>query len=142
MQFGLLNAVRETRLPLRIYYEDTDAGGVVYYANYWKFCERGRTEWLRALGFEQQTLLDEAGLAFVVRKVEGDYLRPARLDDEIVVNTVMADARRASLKFTQYIERGTERLFTATVSIACLDLASGRPAAIPEHIRKTLEAAA
>jgi len=142
LQFGLLNAVRETRLPLRIYYEDTDAGGVVYYANYWKFCERGRTEWLRALGFEQQTLLDEAGLAFVVRKVEGDYLRPARLDDEIVVNTVMADARRASLKFTQYIERGTERLFTATVSIACLDLASGRPAAIPEHIRKTLEAAA
>ncbi len=142
MQFGLLNAVRATRLPLRIYYEDTDAGGVVYYANYWKFCERGRTEWLRALGFEQQALLDEAGLAFVVRKVEGDYLRPARLDDEIVVNTVMADARRASLKFTQYIERGTERLFTATVSIACLDLASGRPAAIPEHIRKTLEAAA
>lgn len=134
--------MRATRLPLRIYYEDTDAGGVVYYANYWKFCERGRTEWLRALGFEQQALLDEAGLAFVVRKVEGDYLRPARLDDEIVVNTVMADARRASLKFTQYIERGTERLFTATVSIACLDLASGRPAAIPEHIRKTLEAAA
>jgi len=134
--------VRDTRLTLRVYYEDTDAGGVVYYANYWKFCERGRTEWLRGLGFDQQTLLDEAGLAFVVRRVEGDYLRSARLDDEIIVSTALSQARRASLQFTQYIERGTERLFTATVSIACLDLASGRPAAIPEHIRQTIEAAA
>jgi len=134
--------VRASRLTLRVYYEDTDAGGVVYYANYWKFCERGRTEWLRSLGFEQQALLDSAGLAFVVRKVEGDYLRPARLDDEIIVSTHLSQARRASLQFTQHIERGTERLFAATVSIACLDLASGRPAAIPEHIRQTLEAAA
>lgn len=135
-------AVRETRLTQRVYYEDTDAGGVVYYANYWKFCERGRTEWLRQLGFAQQALLDEAGLAFVVRKVEGEYLRPARLDDEIMVVTAMSQAKRASLQFVQYIERGTERLFAATVSIACLDLASGRPAAIPEHIRQTIESAA
>jgi len=134
--------VRESRLTLRIYYEDTDAGGVVYYANYWKFCERARTEWLRQLGFEQQALLDDAGLAFVVRKVEGDYLRPARLDDEISVVTTLATTRRASLTFSQNIERGAERLFTATVSVACLDLNSGRPAAIPDHIRKTIESAA
>lgn len=134
--------MRESRLTLRVYYEDTDAGGVVYYANYWKFCERGRTEWLRALGFGQQALLDKAGLAFVVRRVEGDYLRPARLDDEITVVTALTGMRRASFEFTQTIERDMERLFAATVSIACLDLNSGRPVAIPEHIRQTIDAPA
>ncbi len=136
------SAVRESRLNLRVYYEDTDAAGVVYYANYWRFCERGRTEWLRAFGFDQQALMDESGLAFVVRSVRGDYLRPARLDDTITVLTSVDAPRRASLDFTQIIVRGEERLFTATVSIACLDTRRGRPAAIPAHIRQTIEASA
>jgi len=131
-------APRETSLTLRVYYEDTDAAGVVYYANYWRFCERGRTEWLRAHGFEQQALMDETGLAFVVRSVQGDYLRPARLDDEITVTTAVSIARRASLEFTQNIDRGAERLFSASVSIACLDTRRGRPAAIPDHIRQSI----
>lgn len=134
--------MRASELSLRVYYEDTDAGGVVYYANYWKFCERGRTEWLRALGFDQQALLEETGLAFVVRKVSADYLRPARLDDTLTVLTSVAAARRASLDFVQHIDRGSERLFTASVSIACLDIRRGRPAAIPEHIRQSIAASA
>ena len=129
---------QESRLTLRVYYEDTDAAGVVYYANYWRFCERGRTEWLRARGFEQQALMDDTGLAFVVRSVHGDYLRPARLDDALTVITSVSMARRASLEFTQYIDRGTERLFSASVSIACLDTRRGRPAAIPDHIRQSI----
>lgn len=127
-----------TRLTLRVYYEDTDAAGVVYYANYWRFCERARTEWLREHGFEQQVLMDDSGLAFVVRSVHGNYLRPARLDDELTVITSVSMARRASLEFTQHIDRGAERLFNASVSIACLDTRRGRPAAIPDHIRQSI----
>jgi acyl-CoA thioester hydrolase len=134
--------VRETRLDLRVYYEDTDAAGVVYYANYWRFCERARTEWLRAQGFDQQSLMDETGLAFVVRSVRGDYLRPARLDDLITVITTVEAPRRASIDFTQHIHRGDERLFSATVSVACLDTRRGRPAAIPAHIRQSFDASA
>ena len=74
-------------LPVRVYYEDTDAGGVVYYANYLNFCERARTEWLRTLGVSQQALIDEQGLGFVVRSVQADYLAPARLDDSLIVVT-------------------------------------------------------
>ncbi|WP_228720751.1 tol-pal system-associated acyl-CoA thioesterase [Nitrogeniibacter mangrovi] len=134
--------MQESRLTLRVYYEDTDAAGVVYYANYWRFCERGRTEWLRERGFDQQILMDETGLAFVVRTVQGHYLRPARLDDTLTVVTAVDATRRASLEFSQYVDRGTERLFTATVSIACLDTRRGRPAPIPAHIRQSIEASA
>ena len=88
-------------LPVRVYYEDTDAGGVVYYANYLKFCERARTEWLRTLGVSQQALIDEQGLAFVVRSVQADYLASARLDDALEVVTRVAMLRRASLLFEQ-----------------------------------------
>ena len=136
------STMHESRLTQRVYYEDTDAAGVVYYANYWRFCERGRTEWLREFGFDQQALMDETGLAFVVRSVHGDYLRPARLDDRITVITTVDATRRASLAFTQVIVRGEERLFTATVSIACFDTRRGRPAAIPAHIRQTIVASA
>ena len=128
-----------TRLSARVYYEDTDAAGVVYYANYWRFCERGRTEWLRALGFGQQNILDESGVAFVVRRVEGDYKRPARLDDVLEIVTSVSDIRRASLNFSQNIFRGAELLFSATVCVACLDTQSNRPTPIPSPIRSLLE---
>ncbi|MCB1960433.1 MAG: tol-pal system-associated acyl-CoA thioesterase [Rhodocyclaceae bacterium] len=125
-------------LPIRVYYEDTDAAGVVYYASYWRFCERARTEWLRERGFDQQALIDAHAIAFVVRSVHGDYLKPARLDDLLTVTTRIDTLRRASLSFTQQICRGQELLFAATVSVACLDTRRGRAAAIPAAILATL----
>lgn len=129
-------------LPVRVYYEDTDAGGVVYYANYLKFCERARTEWLRALGVSQQTLLDEQGLAFVVRSVQADYLASARLDDALVVLTRVATLRRASIAFEQQVRRGTELLFTARVLLASIDLQRHKPVAIPASLHALLESTA
>lgn len=130
------------RLAVRVYYEDTDAGGVVYYANYLKYLERGRTECLRALGFEQRQLAAETGLAFAVRSLGAEYLKPARLDDELVVATVVEDLGRAQVTFAQTIRRGDQTLLTATVRVACLDLATGKPAAMPKPIHDKLKALA
>lgn len=134
----LAAAIEPDTLIARVYYEDTDAAGVVYYANYWRFCERGRTEWLRRRGFDQQTLMADTGIAFVVRRVEGNYLRPARLDDTLTITTAVSTLKRASLSFTQNIFRDTELLFEASVSVACLDTRRNRAVAIPESIRHTL----
>ena len=129
-------------IPVRVYYEDTDAGGVVYYANYLKFCERARTEWLRTLGLSQQKLLDEQGLGFVVRSVQADYLAPARLDDALVVRTRVATLRRASLLFEQELRRGQELLFSARVLLASIDLNRHKPVAIPASLHALLESKA
>lgn len=123
-------------IVLRIYYEDTDSGGVVYYANYLKFLERGRTEFLRTLGFEQQKLLKETGLAFAVRSLSADYLKPAKLDDLLEVQTRVEDLGRAQVTFAQSILRGDDILLTATVRVACLVLAKGKPAAIPKELHE------
>ncbi len=128
----------EFRIPVRVYFEDTDAGGVVYYANYLKFCERARTEWLRHRGFEQGRLLRQDGIAFVVRKVGADYLAPARLDDELQVVTCIERLGGASIVFAQSIERDGERLFEAHVTVACIDLARHAATAIPREIRQRL----
>lgn len=125
-------------ISVRVYYEDTDAGGVVYYANYLRFCERARTEWLRSIGFEQQGLLSEQRTAFVVRALEAEYLAPARLDDELRIVTHIASAGRASVVFAQHVMRGEELIFTARISVASVDLARGRPVAIPAEIRTHL----
>jgi acyl-CoA thioester hydrolase len=127
-------------ISLRVYYEDTDSGGVVYYANYLKYLERGRTEFLRALGFEQRQLADETGLAFAVRSLQAEYLKPARLDDQLEVLTAVEALGRAQVTFAQSIRRGDETLLTATVRVACLDLAKGKPAAIPANILAQLTA--
>ena len=129
---------RANRLSVRVYYEDTDAAGVVYYANYLRFCERARTEWLRAQGFSQQALMVGQGIAFVVRRVEASYFLPARLDDELEVLTDVVAWRGASLTFVQRVERGGVRLFEAAVQIACLDLASQRPIPLPAAVRACL----
>lgn len=126
-------------LPVRVYYEDTDAAGVVYYANYLRFCERARTEWLRAIGFEQQRMLTEDGLAFVVRSVQADYLSPARLDDALTVVSTIDVLQRASMTFGQEVMRGNELLFAADVRIACVDWNRGKPAPIPAAVRCQLE---
>lgn len=129
-------------LPVRVYYEDTDAGGVVYYANYLKFCERARTEWLRTLGVSQQVLIDELGLGFVVRSVQADYLASARLDDGLEVVTHVAVLRRASIVFEQTVMRGQELLFNTRVLLACIDLRRQKPVAIPASLHALLESKA
>lgn len=122
---------------MRVYYEDTDAGGVVYYANYLKFLERARTEWLRSLGVDQARLMAEDRRIFVIVSVQIDYLKPARFNDELTV-TVQADTRKKmSLTFDQEVRRGGpdgERLCRARVKAACLDADSMRPTAIPAHL--------
>ena len=129
-------------LPIRVYYEDTDARGVVYYANYLKFCERARTEWLRTFGVSQQALIDEQGLGFVVRSVQADYLAPARLDDALIVVTQVTMLRRASILFEQQLVRGQELLFTARVLLASIDLRRQKPVAIPASLHALLESKA
>lgn len=129
-------------LPVRVYYEDTDAAGVVYYANYLRFCERARTEWLRRLGYGQQAMLALDGTAFVVRSVQADYLLPARLDDALTVVTSVENLRRASILFQQEIRRDDELLFTARVLVACVDWHKQKPAAIPAAMHAHLESQA
>ena len=126
-------------LPVRIYYEDTDAAGVVYYANYLRFCERARTEWLRHHGFEQHGLLAREQIAFVVRRVEADYRAPARLDDVVTVRSQIISLGRASVIFSQRVIRGTELLFDSRISIACINTDSGRPVPIPATMRSILQ---
>ena len=124
--------------PLRVYYEDTDAGGVVYYANYLKYLERARTEWLRHLGYGQDALMRESGILFAVRRAEIDYLLPARLDDSLIVQAEIAVASRASLTFAHRILRAPDTvLCRATVKVACLDSESFRPTAIPAQLRES-----
>lgn len=130
--------MREFVWPVRVYYEDTDAGGVVYYANYLRFFERARTEWLRTLGFEQDALLRDAGVVFAVRRVEVDYLRPARFNDLLAVQARVAERGRASLVFEQEIRRDGEVLCRGLVKVACLDAASFRPAPIPQAVLEVL----
>ncbi|MBU2569315.1 MAG: tol-pal system-associated acyl-CoA thioesterase [Gammaproteobacteria bacterium] len=124
--------------PVRVYYEDTDAGGVVFYANYLKFFERARTEMLRSMGFEQDRLIDEQGIIFVVRSVQIDYLMPVRFNEQINVSAVVTSAKKASLIFEQTITRGSDVLCTGTVRIACLDSKNMRPKAIPDILLESL----
>ncbi len=127
-------------LPLRVYYEDTDTAGIVYYANYLRYLERGRTEWLRALGVEQLRLAEETGLVFAVRSLNIEYLKPARLDDRLAVLTELTLAGRAQVMLKQWIERGGETLVEATVRVACLDAKKMKPAALPAVIRRKMGA--
>lgn len=124
--------------PVRVYYEDTDSGGVVYYANYLKFLERARTEWLRAAGFEQPELLRDHNVIFVVRSVAIEYLRPAQFNDELTVTVRMEKLGRSTIEVFQTVERDA-RLIEATVKIVCVDGASFKPVSIPPHIRQPLE---
>ena len=124
--------------PVRVYWEDTDAGGVVYYANYLKFMERARSEWLRSQGFEQDVLRNEAGIVFVVRRVMIDYLAPARFNDALDVSVSLHEAGRASLVVRQELMRGSDRLAKAEVTLACVDAALFKPVRIPETLLQAL----
>ncbi|MBE2294899.1 MAG: tol-pal system-associated acyl-CoA thioesterase [Phycisphaerales bacterium] len=126
--------------PVRIYYEDTDSGGVVYYANYLKFMERARTEWLRARGFEQDALLREQRLLFAVRTLRVDYHRPARFNDLLEVVSQIAEAGGASLTFAQDIRRAgsSEVLCSARVKVACIDAEHFRTRRLPRQLMREI----
>ena len=126
-------------LSLRVYYEDTDAAGIVYYANYLRFLERGRTELLRSLGHEQSALATRH-VAFAVRSVQAEYLRPAKLDDLIVVETVVESVGRAQVMFAQQVTRAGEQLLDAKIRVACMDPTRGKPVVMPGDIYQQLKA--
>jgi acyl-CoA thioester hydrolase len=137
--------------PVRVYYEDTDSGGVVYYANYLRYLERARTEWLRNLGVEQDVLAESAGIIFAVRSVAIEYLRPARFNDRLYVGAAVSESRAASLTFMQRVVRAdsvpangvkdgdVNVLCTAQVQIVCVDAASLRPRRIPNFLLAEIE---
>ena len=126
--------------PVRVYWEDTDAGGIVFYANYLKFFERARTEWLRSLGIEQQQLKDQTGGMFVVAETNVRYLRPARLDDELIVTARLVESGRASMTIQQQAVLKNVVLCAGTIRIGWVDAASMQPARIPNNIIENLRA--
>ena len=127
-------------LPVRVYYEDTDAAGVVYHSNYLNYCERGRTEMLRAIGIELGQVQKNDNLAFVVHKGDIAWRRPARLDDSLTVETVLTKIGRASVLLRQIVRRGEEEIVHFTVNVACMDLASSKATPLPDYLRAKFEA--
>src|SRR4051812_47189345 len=123
----------------RVYWEDTDGGGVVYYANYLKFMERARTEWLRSLGHSQAEIAETHGFVFAVVEVHVNYRRPARLDDELTVTCLPVPEGRATIRFKQHVRRGDETLANGEVRVACVDARTFRPRALPDFITQGLE---
>lgn len=126
---------------VRVYYEDTDAGGIVFYANYLKFFERARTEWLRAAGVSQQDLLNEDGAIFVVKSTSVDYHAPARLDDVLNLTLSIEKLGRASVSFVQQAWCGDTLLTSANVKVGCVDAATLRPRSLPDATAAKMRAA-
>ncbi len=124
---------------IRVYYEDTDAGGVVFYANYLKFFERARTEWLRALGFNQSDLADRLKRVFMVAGLDMDYRKPARLDDLLTIRSRVTRLGRASIHFAQRAERQGELLAEGNIQVCCVDALQLRPAGLPADVRASLQ---
>ncbi len=132
-------SINEFTLQVRVYYEDTDAGGVVYHSNYLNFMERARTEWLRHVGFEQHTLIEQNEIIFAVRKVNIDYHKPALFNELLNVKTRLADRRKASLVFEQIISNQSDEIICkAMIKIACLNSTTMKPDPIPETILSEL----
>lgn len=132
-----MSKVRNHSLTIRVYYEDTDLAGIVYYANYLKFIERARTEWVRSLGIDQSELKSRDGIVFAVRRVEADYLMPAKFDDMLAVTTRAVSVGGARLVLEQLVGRGNEILFSAKVTLVALT-ETGAPARFPTDIRARL----
>ena len=130
----------EFRWPVRVYWEDTDAGGIVFYANYLKFFERARTEWLRSLGIQQQQLKETTGGMFVVAETSIKYLRPARLDDELIVTAYLQETGRASMTIAQQVLLKGTVLCEGKIRIGWVDAASLQPSRMPQNITESLRA--
>lgn len=126
------------RFDVRVYYEDTDMGGIVYHANFLKFIERARSEWVAGLGIDQALMRDGDGIVFAVRRIEADYLKPARYGEALQVITTTTSVSGARLVMEQRVMRGEEALFAAQVTVACITLA-GQPVRLPEAVRKQLQ---
>lgn len=127
--------------PVRVYYEDTDAGGIVYHARYLHFLERARTEWLRSLGFDQSILKEkEQNTVFVVRDMSLKFIRPARLDDQLHVSVEILSMKKASMQMQQVIYDGEHKLLVAQVTVACLDAQRLKPKALPSVIGQAIQA--
>ena len=124
------------RFAVQVHYEDTDMGGIVYHANFLKFIERARSDWVRGLGLDQ-VAMREAGVVFAVRRIEADYMRPARFGDALEVRTAIRSAGGARLVMDQTVHRGEDALFAARVTLACITV-PGRPVRLPEPVRRAL----
>lgn len=124
--------------PVRVYYEDTDAGGVVYHSQYLNFLERARTEWLRHLGYEQTVLRDELEIVIVVHSLEIQFKKPARFNDSLIVSMFVSELGRSSIQFAQKILRGEELLIEAKVRVACVSTQTFKPVAIPKAILEAI----
>lgn len=124
--------------PVRVYYEDTDLAGIVYYANYLKFIERGRSEWVASLGIDQRALRSDDGIVFAVRRVEADYLKPGLFGDDLMVTTRLVLIGGARIVLDQAVLRQGDPLFTAAVTLVCMT-ADGRAARVPQDVRRALQ---
>lgn len=122
-------------ISVRVYYEDTDAGGVVYYANYLRFMERARTEWLRSLGFEQDALSKDEGVVFAVRSAGLEFIKAARFNDLLQVDVIVAATGKASVTFNQKITRGDELICSGEIRLACVDAIRFVPKSIPAPVK-------
>ena len=125
------------RFPIRVFYEDTDMAGIVYYANYLKFIERARSDWVRGAGVDQNAMREDDGVVFAVRRIEADYLAAARFDDRLEVATKLLQMTGARLVMGQKVTRGDEVIFKAEVTVVCVN-SSGQPARLPAEIRQRL----
>ncbi|SLN32785.1 Acyl-CoA thioester hydrolase YbgC [Aquimixticola soesokkakensis] len=130
-------ATQAHHFACHVYYEDTDLAGIVYYANYFKFIERARTEWVRDLGVDQRALKAEDGVVFAVRRVEADYLSPAHFDDDLLVETTLDSLSGARIVLKQEVKRAGEVLFSALVTLVAIG-AAGQPVRLPATIRRNL----
>jgi acyl-CoA thioester hydrolase len=123
--------------PVHVYYEDTDLAGIVYYANYFKYIERARTEWVRTRGIDQVALKENEGIVFAVRRVEADYLSPAKFDDELTVETSVEAITGVRIVLNQLVKRGDVELFVSQVTLVALS-ETGQPTRLPANIRRDL----
>lgn len=131
--------IKTFSLPIRIYFEDTDSGGVVYHSNYLKFMERARTEWLSALGIDQRHLKQDKHIMFVVHRIDIQYKLPARFNDNLIVKSALKDIGSSKIEFRQMIYRENEMLIDASVDVACIDSEKFKPVRIPPTIKQAME---
>ena len=131
--------IKTFSLPIRIYFEDTDSGGVVYHSNYLKFMERARTEWLSALGIDQRHLKQDKHIIFVVHRIDIQYKLPARFNDNLIVKSELKDIGSSKIEFRQMIYRNDEMLIDASVDVACIDSEKFKPVRIPPTIKQAME---
>ena len=131
--------IKTFSLPIRIYFEDTDSGGVVYHSNYLKFMERARTEWLRSIGIDQRHLKQDNHIMFVVHRIDIQFKLPARFNDDLIVKSELKDIGSSKIEFRQMIYRNDEMLIDASVDIVCIDSEKFKPVRIPPTIKQTME---